>query len=71
MSTHSVPSYDTFLSTFRVEDLASQFAGNLQTGLNVCFECCDRWAAIDPARELGMQRVLERGLAFRQGAGSR
>jgi acetyl-CoA synthetase len=44
MSTHSVESYGTFLSTFRVEDLASQFAGNLQTGLNVCYECCDRYA---------------------------
>jgi acetyl-CoA synthetase len=44
MSTHSVESYDTFLSTFRMEVLTSQFAGNLQTGLNVCYECCDRYA---------------------------
>ena len=35
MFTNSTASYDTFLSTFRVEDLVSQFAGNLQTGLNV------------------------------------
>jgi len=27
-----------------MEDLTSQFAGNLQTGLNVCYECCDRYA---------------------------
>ena len=44
MSTHAVQSYDTFFSTFRLEDLASQFAGDLQTGLNVCYECCDRYA---------------------------
>ena len=44
MSTNSTLNYETFLSTFRVEDLASQLAGNLQTGLNVCYECCDRYA---------------------------
>src|SRR5216683_85064 len=44
MSTHPVTSYETFLSTFRVEDLSSHFAGNLQTGMNVCYECCDRYA---------------------------
>ena len=45
MSTHSVPSYESFLSAFNAEaDLASQFAGNFQTSLNVCYECCDRYA---------------------------
>ena len=44
MSTHALPNYETFLSTFRVEDLASQFAGSFDTGLNVCYECCDRYA---------------------------
>ena len=44
MSTSALPSYETFLSTFRVEDLVAQFAGNLDTGLNVCYECCDRYA---------------------------
>jgi acetyl-CoA synthetase len=44
MSSHSTQSYDTFFSTFRLEDLASQLAGDLQTGLNVCYECCDRYA---------------------------
>src|SRR5437763_16910839 len=43
MSTNVVPGYETFLSTFHVEDLASQLSGNLQTGLNVCYECCDRY----------------------------
>src|SRR3989442_8677798 len=45
MSTNSAPSYETFLSSFRVEDLTSQLAGNLQDGLNACFECCDRYAS--------------------------
>ena len=47
MSTPFVESYDTFLSTFRLEDLTSQFAGNLQAGLNVCYECCDRHAGMN------------------------
>ena len=44
MSTHSAENYDTFLSNFRVEDLAADLAGNLETGLNACYECCDRYA---------------------------
>ena len=36
--------YDEFRSTFRVEDLAARFAGNFETGLNACYECCDRHA---------------------------
>jgi acetyl-CoA synthetase len=44
MTTNSAHNYDTFFSTFRLEDLTSQFSGNLQTGLNVCYECCDRYA---------------------------
>ena len=44
MSDSTLPNYETLLSTFRVEDLAAQFAGNLDTGLNVCDECCDRYA---------------------------
>lgn len=44
MSTHSAENYDTFLSNFNVEDLASELAGNLETGLNACYECCDRYA---------------------------
>src|SRR2546428_4269305 len=37
MSTHSAKSYDTFLSTFRVEDLASQFAGYWQQETTSCY----------------------------------
>jgi acetyl-CoA synthetase len=44
MSANAVPGYETFLSTWNVQDLASQLTGNLQTGLNVCYECCDRYA---------------------------
>jgi len=44
LSTHSSENYATFLSSFRVEDLASNLAGNLETGLNACYECCDRYA---------------------------
>ncbi len=44
MSTHPAENYDTFLSNFHVEDLAADLAGNLETGLNACYECCDRYA---------------------------
>ena len=44
MTTNFTSDYDTFLSTFQVEDLASQLAGDLQSGLNACYECCDRYA---------------------------
>src|SRR5260370_3861791 len=44
MCTNAVSGYETFLSTWNVEDLASQLTGNLQSGLNVCYECCDRYA---------------------------
>lgn len=36
--------YDEFLSTFRMEDLAARFTGDFETGLNACYECCDRHA---------------------------
>ena len=44
MTTHSARGYDEFRSTFRVEDLAARFAGDFETGLNACYECCDRHA---------------------------
>jgi len=44
MPTDSIPTYEAFQSAFHIEDLAAQLAGNLQTGLNVCYECCDRHA---------------------------
>ncbi|GAC1501231.1 MAG: acyl-CoA synthetase [Ktedonobacteraceae bacterium] len=43
MTTHSAGNYETFLSSFNVEELASGLAGNLETGLNACYECCDRY----------------------------
>jgi acetyl-CoA synthetase len=42
MTTNSAAGYDEFLSTFRVEDLNARFAGDFETGLNACYECCDR-----------------------------
>jgi acetyl-CoA synthetase len=36
--------YAAFRSAFRVEDLAAELSGDLQSGLNVCYECCDRHA---------------------------
>ncbi len=44
MTTHSTRSYEEFRSTFRVEDLTAHFAGDFETGLNACYECCDRYA---------------------------
>jgi acetyl-CoA synthetase len=37
--------YAAFQSAFRIEDLAGELSGDLQTGLNVCYECCDRHVA--------------------------
>jgi len=37
--------YAAFRAAFRIEDLAAQLSGDLQTGVNVCYECCDRHAA--------------------------
>jgi len=47
MSTDSIPTYEAVRSAFHIEDLAADLAGNLQTGLNVCYECCDRHAHTD------------------------
>jgi acetyl-CoA synthetase len=44
MTSNSARGYNEFLSTFRVEDLAARFAGDFETGLNACYECCDRYA---------------------------
>ena len=40
----AVPAYDDFMASFRAEDVAAMLAGDLETGLNVCVECCDRHA---------------------------
>ncbi|MBW1845175.1 MAG: AMP-binding protein [Deltaproteobacteria bacterium] len=37
--------YAAFRSAFRIEDLAAQLSGDLQTGINACYECCDRHTA--------------------------
>src|SRR5262245_33552044 len=45
MSADPIPTYEAFRSTFRIEELATQLSGNLLTGVNACYECCDRHAA--------------------------
>jgi len=47
MSTQPDIDYAAFRAAFRIEDLTAQLSGDLQTGLNVCFECCDRHAQTD------------------------
>ncbi len=42
-----VPDYASFTAAFRVEDITGLLAGDLETGLNVCVECCDRHADSD------------------------
>ena len=46
MAMESNPDYAAFRSAFRIEDLAAQLSGDLQTDLNVCTECCDRKGAV-------------------------
>ncbi len=41
------PDYDRFVATFKREDITGLLAGDLETGLNVCHEACDRWADED------------------------
>jgi len=38
------PFYDECMAGFRAEDVAAMLSGDLETGLNVCVECCDRHA---------------------------
>jgi len=40
--TELVPEYKPFIDTFQLEDITSLLAGDLENGLNVCYECCDR-----------------------------
>jgi len=42
-----VPDYSSFAAAFRLEDITCLLSGDLETGLNVCVECCDRWAGTD------------------------
>ena len=39
-----VQEYSTFTEAFRLEDITELLAGGLESGLNVCGECCDRYA---------------------------
>ena len=42
-----VQEYSAFTEEFRLEDITGLLSGDLETGLNVCVECCDRWAETD------------------------
>ncbi len=41
--THAL-SYADFVASFQPQDMAALLSGDLETGLNVCYECCDRHA---------------------------
>lgn len=43
----STPPYSEALNSFRLENLAATFSGDMDTGLNACVECCDRHIAAD------------------------
>jgi len=45
----SLPAYEDFVNQFRPEDVAALLSGDLETGLNVCYECCDRHVRQDRA----------------------
>jgi acetyl-CoA synthetase len=45
MSVQTLPSYEFFQSTFRIKDVEAELSGSLESGLNVCYECCDRHAS--------------------------
>lgn len=50
------PSYEQFLSGFRMADLLSRLQGDLTTGLNACVECCDRHCG---SNKVALQCVAE------------
>ncbi len=43
----SAPEYSSFAAGFRLEHVTGVLDGDLETGLNVCHECCDRHADSD------------------------
>ena len=45
--TDQVPDYSSFAAAFKLEDVTGLLSGDLENGLNVCVECCDRWAETD------------------------
>ena len=49
------PGYDDAVARFRIQDAMAGLAGDLETGLNACVECCDR--------HLGANRVALRCLS--------
>ena len=41
------PAYAEAYGSFRIEDIAARLTGSLETGINACIECCDRYADTD------------------------
>ncbi|MBI06253.1 MAG: AMP-binding protein [Rhodospirillaceae bacterium] len=41
------PDYEGFVATFEPADITDLLAGDLESGINVCYEACDRWAEFD------------------------
>lgn len=42
--TTSLPTYENFVRDFRPADIAGMLSGDLASGINVCYEACDRHA---------------------------
>ena len=49
--------YDDFIKDFTVDSITKTFVGNLETGLNVCEEICDRYASDPDKVALRYERV--------------
>ena len=69
------PDYARFYDDFRVEDVAATLKGDLQTGINVCVECCDahvgtgkvalQWESVDGQRQaVTFEELRERSARF-------
>lgn len=43
----NVQEHGAFAEAFRLKDITELLAGDLESGLNVCVECCDRYAESD------------------------
>ena len=44
MTDTALPDYQSYYDTFDADAYRQMFQGSFETGINVCAECCDRWA---------------------------
>jgi acetyl-CoA synthetase len=49
--TRSIPAYADAAARFRIETEAAYLHGDLDSGLNACIECCDRYAGADASAD--------------------